>query len=376
MLKFLKKVNTKLFSDFIVTPTLLQPNHLPGLDGLRGVAIIIVLFSHFFKGSPYAKSFPGDTGVEIFFVISGFLITSLLLKEKIKTGRISLKHFYIRRILRILPLAYLFLIVLAILNACLSLKIPFNAFLSASLFYQNIPKLNTYNWFVAHFWSLSVEEQFYFTFPFLLVYDLNKYIKTIILIIVLVPIIALLGYTKTGIFYSNSIVHAAAFAIINLLSKTVCILVGSLLSIMMFKGFFQFKSNSNNRYFSLLLLIVAILIHTETSTINIPHCGLLLFPLIIGIVIILNLDKASILTRLLANPLITYIGLISYSLYIWQQLFSSPGDRLIKSLPMWQNLILMSVIAVVSYHLVEKPFIRLKKRIKNNLGDNSVMPGL
>jgi peptidoglycan/LPS O-acetylase OafA/YrhL len=107
MRKYLKRVNSKLFCNDITVPALLKPAHLPGLDGLRGIAIIIVLLSHIFKGTPYAKSFPGDTGVEIFFVISGFLITSLLLKEKINNGHISLKHFYIRRILRILPLAYL-----------------------------------------------------------------------------------------------------------------------------------------------------------------------------------------------------------------------------------------------------------------------------
>jgi peptidoglycan/LPS O-acetylase OafA/YrhL len=366
MLEYFRKFNSKLFYNEIAIPPLLQPHHLPGLDGLRGIAIIIVLLSHIFKGTQYAKSFPGDTGVEIFFVISGFLITSLLLKEKMTTGHISLKHFYIRRILRILPLAYLFLITLAILNALLSLNIPFRAFLSATLFYQNIPKLSDHNWFIAHFWSLSVEEQFYLSFPFLLVYDLNKYIKATILIIVVVPIVALLGYTKTGIFYSSSVVHAAAFVVINLFSKTVCILVGSLLSIMMYKGFFQFKSNSFNRLLSLLLLVIAVLIHTETSVINIPHCGLLLFPLIIGIVIMLNLNEASLLTRLLANPVITYIGLISYSLYIWQQLFSSPDDRLLKSLSIGKNLILMLMVAIASYHLYEKPFIRLKKRIKNN----------
>src|SRR4051812_3227202 len=102
------------FSDIEVTPPVLQNSYYPSLDGLRGIAILLVVVSHFNLISiPYYDViFNGKLGVLIFFVLSGFLITTLCIKEKVATKTISLKNFYIRRALRIFPVAYLFLLVL------------------------------------------------------------------------------------------------------------------------------------------------------------------------------------------------------------------------------------------------------------------------
>ncbi|HMC86217.1 MAG TPA: acyltransferase family protein, partial [Chitinophagaceae bacterium] len=103
-------------------------------------------------------------GVKLFFVISGFLITTLLIKEKIKTNTINLKKFYIRRFLRIFPVFYLFLIVIIVLNFVLHLAIPWYIFLTAALYLTNFFIYQTH-WTMVHFWSLSVEEQYYLVWP-------------------------------------------------------------------------------------------------------------------------------------------------------------------------------------------------------------------
>ena len=214
-------LKSKLFADITTVPPMLRPSHLPGLDGLRAVAIIIVLISHYTINTRYEGVLGGDIGVEIFFVISGFLITSLLLKEQVNKGSISLKYFYIRRFLRIIPVAYLFLLTVYVLNRYLNLGVSLRSIILAGLFTTNIgiPGFRAHSWYVGHFWSLSVEEQFYLTFPFLLAYNLNRYLKVVIVLIILVPIIGYLGFNNVGVFYTNRAVHVGALVIIDLLEK-------------------------------------------------------------------------------------------------------------------------------------------------------------
>jgi peptidoglycan/LPS O-acetylase OafA/YrhL len=117
-------------------PESLKPSYFPTLNGIRGIAIVLVIMSHLrLSIQPwYYVWFNGDLGVNFFFVLSGFLITTLCLKEKILTGDLSLKNFYLRRILRIFPLAYFYLLVILILNYWLNLKIPAFQFLGAAFF--------------------------------------------------------------------------------------------------------------------------------------------------------------------------------------------------------------------------------------------------
>lgn len=358
----LVKFKTNLFSDIRVIPPMLQPAKLPGLDGLRGLSIIMVIASHLFMGSPYTSYFNGEIGVRIFFVLSGFLITTLLLKEKIRTGSISLKLFYIRRFLRILPVAFLYLFTLVILNAYLHLKIPVRSFISALCFFQNLPVKNIYNWYTSHFWTLSVEEQFYISFPFLLVFSLSKYFKVLLLLVVFIPIIMWLGYHNIGIFYSNRIVHLFTYGIINLFGSTLNILIGSLFSMLMFKGFFKIKKHQLTRYLSLILLIIAILINIHAFVFFVPYLDIVLFPVLIGYVIILNLSTNNILTVILNSRPLAYLGLLSYSLYIWQQLFTYSLHRIIPSNSIALQLISLLIVANASYYLYEKPFLKLKSR--------------
>ena len=152
-------------------------SRLPCLDGLRAISIFFVLAAHVQSTLPHKiprwlnLMIPrGDLGVFVFFVLSGFLITHLLQKEWLATGGISLRNFYLRRILRIFPAFYFFLLTLILLSAFGVLSIARSHFLDAGFFLWNYkqiwdPTLGQGNWFLGHFWTLSLEEQFYLLWP-------------------------------------------------------------------------------------------------------------------------------------------------------------------------------------------------------------------
>jgi len=357
----------------IEIPLLLKSKKLASLDGLRGVSIAFVIFSHFIYVTAFNEQTNfGMVGVDIFFVISGFLITTLLLKEQVLNGRISLRKFYIRRALRILPVVVLFLTVLLILNQLFQLKIGARSFLASILFIRNLPVPNCNDWQTAHFWSLGVEEQFYLIFPFLIArMKLKNYRNFIVFLICLIPIVNYVYYNEVGIFVSNRIVHNITGVFANLLGKgTALILVGSLLSVLMFgqSKWLSFVSRSNPRILSLFIFVLAIFVRIPSSILFIQYFSEEVFAFLIGIVIILNLKGDNYLAKFLNLKWISFIGVLSYSLYIWQQIFtheqpwshSFPGSGSVLF-----NLPLLILVGFISYHFYEKKFLLLKSRFSN-----------
>src|SRR5580692_8626360 len=140
---------------------------IASLDGLRAVSILLVLTSHSILGT-HSFAFRllflhADLGVRVFFIISGFLITTLLLNERAESGGISLRLFYIRRTLRILPAFYLFVGTVAILNALGVIAVPPGNWVYVLTYTLNFDPHPP--WVLGHLWSLSVEEQFYLLWP-------------------------------------------------------------------------------------------------------------------------------------------------------------------------------------------------------------------
>jgi peptidoglycan/LPS O-acetylase OafA/YrhL len=145
--------------------------HVPGLDGVRGLALAFVLLSHSIIYDEYTTSFGigfsfGSAGVTIFFVLSGFLITGVLLREEAKTGKISLRLFYFRRALRLFPALWIYLI--AVVALWLTDEHPHHNWdgIFASLLYVRNFMGEGYE--TDHLWSLSIEEQFYLIWPIVL----------------------------------------------------------------------------------------------------------------------------------------------------------------------------------------------------------------
>jgi len=157
-MSFFKGFMKTFFSDIKELPPVLMQKYIPSLDGLRAFSVILVIVSHSVLNRPSSficRLSLGGFGVTIFFIISGFLITTLLIKEKMAKGRISLKDFYIRRAFRILPVVYLYLAVLLILNKVFVLNLPPGSFLRPAFFVENFGDHSTFG-ITGHFWSLSI----------------------------------------------------------------------------------------------------------------------------------------------------------------------------------------------------------------------------
>lgn len=350
----------------------------PELDGLRGIAILFVLFFHI------TNWFPGGAiGVDIFFVLSGFLITTLLLEERQKYGAISLRRFYIRRFLRLLPamftyvLAFLFLS--SIVNyASRSLKIEAAIF---SLTY-------TSNWAqafghpmeslpLAHLWSLAVEEQFYLLWPSALVLITRRRFSSATVRWVLIGTIAAVFLWRLLLIWQGEgairIYHGTDTRIDELL-------IGCLVGV-------AFASKRVDRpspsLFKLVSVgtVIALLVFGFTADIDEADTpwfyGMFLPAIAAGIACLIHVVMTASwprLNRALATRWLVYVGLISYALYLWHVLaiailkyISEPTySYLVKLGPALQPIafVLTFVLAAASYHLVEMPFLRLKKRFQ------------
>jgi peptidoglycan/LPS O-acetylase OafA/YrhL len=371
----LKDLRQKIFADIVTVPESLQGSYFRSLDGLRGLAILMVILHHF--GINYFLHGTGlfvdsNTGVHIFFVLSGFLITTILIKEKLKTGHLSLGHFYIRRALRILPVAYLFLLVLIVLNACLNLQIKFIDFVASFLFFKNLSFRNEP--YTAHLWSLAVEEQFYIIFPFLLSYNINRYFIVALIIIIGVPAISIMGNYHVSILFANPTIACITKVITYSFWKgPVIILIGSVFSILEFKGIIKPGRSASKYFLSFILLVVAIVIHSRTFVFYTKYVSEYLSAILIAYAIVLSINNKSLLSVILENGILVKIGILSYSLYIWQELFIGsrawqPWLQMLNGYPVY-FIILVKVIATFiiassSYYLFESKFLKLKLRFK------------
>ena len=171
---------------------------ISSLDGLRAVSILLVVGAHSISPDRYPTAFSlfghlGNTGVRVFFLISGFLITSLLLKEHAASGSISLPKFYMRRVIRIFPAFYVYVGVLALLAWIGRIQLLPGDMLHSLTYTMNYH--HERSWYVNHLWSLSVEEQFYLLWPAaLLIAGPRRALKGAAAAIVIVPFIRLWIY--------------------------------------------------------------------------------------------------------------------------------------------------------------------------------------
>jgi peptidoglycan/LPS O-acetylase OafA/YrhL len=306
----------------------------------------------------------GAVGVQIFFVISGFLITTLLLKERISNGNFNLKNFYIRRAFRILPLVLIFMVVLIIMNAIFRLHIPAIDFWTSMLFLGNLPIPNTDFWYTGHFWSLGVEEQFYLLFPVLLYFmSTRKYLLLLLLLIPGITIINFLNWHHTLAFLGSNFLDIFLFLVSTVFGHgTIAILIGSLFSIFCFTHSRWVLKFLGFKWLSLILFVISLslrIVFFESTLV------LLLFNICTAVTIISNLNSQSIFSRILEQKLMVRVGVLSYSLYIWQQLFThrqpwasfSPfAGSLIP------NLLMLILVTYVSYEYFEKPIIHMRHR--------------
>jgi peptidoglycan/LPS O-acetylase OafA/YrhL len=353
----------RFFADIKSTPEVLSSSYYPSLNGLRGIAIMMVLLDHLKLSDNliYLNIFNGKLGVLIFFVLSGFLITTLCIKEIVATQTISLKDFYIRRVLRIFPVAYLFILVIIILNIVFKLGISYIQIFGAALYLMNFSSyFRKYNftWDTAHFWSLAVEEQFYLIVPFILKKNFRVYLSLILLIVFALPFGIMLQYHFT--FLDNVVFNGFTHYLI----KFQAIAVGCFFSIMMFKYPVGHVLIKTKIIANILAVFLIFYIHYDNLfTVNDIFSGLAI-SLLIGYLIVSNIiPERDLIFRILNSKILNTIGVLSYSIYIWQQLFTSADSKLPKFMVVFPyNLFCIVAVSSLSYYFYESFFLRLKAR--------------
>ena len=332
---------------------------LPKLDFLRAVSAGVVIAYHYGVGAV-----PAGFGVLTFFVISGFLITILLLKENGKTGTISLKDFYIRRSLRIFPAFYVYwaLIVGGILIMKPS-RLPVTqaicSFLYVGNYYQG---LHGYpSTLLSHTWSLGVEEQFYLLWPGIFVLLRHRLGGLLRGLLIAIPCLWLY---RAALVYKGV---ADAYIYTSFETRIDAILVGCLLAIVLYTGAAQglMAELRRPRYIPLVLIGLALsLFGGYRLTENYKNVfGFAIDPILVGL-LLLQLTAVKGWAWLDSKP-ISYLGRISYSTYLYQQVvLPVVHPRLPHSISLAGCFVAIWAVAALSYELVEKPFLKLKRRFE------------
>ena len=337
---------------------------------LRAIAVGAVILYHaqitifgyqLFKG--------GFIGVDIFFVISGYLITSIILKELVTTGYFSFKHFYERRVRRILPtllfvmlaslpFAYIYLLPIILVDFSKSIlySIAFSSnyhFYNSEQEYANAGLRNPF----LHTWSLSVEEQYYILFPIVLLITF-KYFRKYLINILIIGFIISLGLAE----YSGKNYPFATFYFLH--TRIWELLAGSILAYFEITLGHRSKIKTLNLIFPFigLVLIGHSIVFMDNRTF---YPSFYTLPSIIGVCLIIWFsDKNELFTKILSTKLFVSIGLISYSLYLWHYpIFSFFVKTRFVDGGIFSKLIIVIVIfitSIISYNFIERPF-RSKK---------------
>jgi len=352
-------------------PTWLDRGRIPCLDGLRALAILLVIFAHgHFPGDrfgpiPMLKGRCGFLGVQVFFVLSGFLISTLMLREIQRRGQVHLGHFYLRRALRIIPVYAAYLLLVAILDASGVVRLQSRQWLAAATYTVNfLPRPLPLA--MSHLWSLCVEEHFYLLWPLLMVVLPPRWCFRAI------PACLVLA------FVARWILLAVSDAPIDLLTFTRIddIAVGCGLAYLARSPSARLWLHwfTSYRCLALLCLLFAVsqvcLSRTVGSSLLPPaalHFGLALSN-DVNVLAIAALMWAVLtrphgfLGRFLNHPAAVHLGVLSYSIYIWHvPFFMREEPAWLCSFP--QCLLLIFVAASVSYRWIEKPFLTWKDRL-------------
>lgn len=316
------------------------------LDGFRGVAVLCVVTAHSIEykfelsrlvSIRFSKvSAPlAEMGVQLFFVISGYIITTLLMKEESRTGRISIHAFYIRRFFRILPPLFAYFAALFVLRWAGAIDFDPLIIRNSALFTCNTG-LTRCPWWVTHTWSLAVEEQFYLVWPLVLgLLPSSRRVGFLVFVLAL-----LFGVSLVVRYHWHN----------NWISFS-CIASGALYSLSpRLRDLVRVRA----RYVS--WLVVALLFGAGPILFFKPL--LVLTPFFITF-ILFSARELPVISRVLTSAPLQAVGLCSYSLYLWQQVFLGRPTRYLEMPP----LAALPVVVALSYFFIEKPCARLGHRL-------------
>lgn len=339
---------------------------IDALDGLRAVSILIVLIGHgaHTAGAPaimHGLGEMGIVGVELFFTISGFIITHLLLRERERSGSVDLRRFWLRRALRIVPPFAAATIGIAIAAGLGVIVWSWTSFAGAVTLTHNLPLFKG-DWFFGHIWSLSLEEQFYLVWPLVLTLAAGAQRASGVLIVIIAGSVVVTPLTvlyvkplQTVLPYLPDLAGGCLLALalhqpvlpgwlqryraLPARGAIIAVLAASAMVVAWLRG----RDLQDMSWVPLYALLL-------------PVTGLLLVAEIV-------LPDGRLRRALAVSPL-CWLGRISYSLYLWQQLFMGPADAYPDPW-LWSrwpfNLLAAIACGALAYELVEKPGVRLKQ---------------
>ena len=381
-----------------------SPTYYPALDGLRAVAVIMVFFQHYGAGKAFLFGW-GWTGVDVFFVLSGFLITGILYDSRNKLRRY--RDFYIRRTLRIFPLYYAVWIGILLFAPIAQWQWNWRwalwpAYLGnyARFFFLHVHGdpyrfdrltfgLIVNAWFgapmhlyIGHFWSLCVEEQFYLLWPFV-VYRVHKRVTLMRLCVAVILITPLLRWLLS-VLLPVPLLHMELFYR-SLPTRVDALLLGGLIALAL-RGPQQAIVRSLRRpLLAISTLAFLVLYFVSTKLLLLPLegsastwlaiLGFTLIDLFAAALILECIHPGSLIGRILTLPPLRALGIVSYGFYVYHDLFHDFYSVLaIRFFPahVYSVTLLLAfsstlVISTLSYILLERPMLRLKSRFTSQV---------
>ena len=338
----------------------------PSLDGVRGIAILLVLAVHTNHLFGWSLLKGGSIGVDIFFVLSGFLITCLLLEEWAATGTVNLRHFYVRRCLRLIPALILLLVALLLLSnflfspeeAAQTRRTAPIALVYLTDFFASLSP-ETALGALRHTWSLAMEEHFYLLWPPVLLWLLKRGFSKRVLFALTVSLALAVCFHRALLFQFAA---SPARTYYGFDTRVDSLLIGCAAAMAVSWGLLRGMSRVN---ILAIALIVVFAIGTDFATPIMHEGGFTILAATTALLLInLVLTQKGSLHTVLESRLLVWIGRISYGLYLWHY----PMFKWIKYLsapwPVKLALALLATFALasLSFYVFERPLLRLKKR--------------
>ena len=321
----------------------MSQQRIPSLDGLRAISITFVIVAHLVKWkhiSPGVAGSYGGLGVHVFFVLSGYLITSLLLREHERTANINLGEFYMRRAFRIFPAAFVFMGVVIVL---FWRDMSWTHIAAALLYVANMDDYRP--WIFGHLWSLGIEEQFYLLWPLTLKKWYRHRTRILLCVMLATPLL------RTACFALK--INNGFLGSLPLFADQLAI--GCLLAM------FGPRLPRIGKWVALPAVAIILLSpwFPATSPLGTLFALFVFRPLVHVSIAVIVLHVIQVPYWFLNWGPIAWLGKVSYSLYLWQELFCSNA-----SLHSGFVLVLPALAcACLSYYLVEQPMLRLREKI-------------
>ena len=341
---------------------------IPSLDGLRAISVSLVVISHLLWHPDfiairaiYAKWFAplGGLGVRVFFVISGFLITSLLVRELDTHNHINLAKFYFRRTLRIFPPYYFYVLAILVASGFGWVQLPPRDMFHALTYTVNYNSQRSS--YLGHAWSLSVEEQFYLLWPAVLLIAGKRYgLYAAFLVMVICPVVRIFFWNFVGL-PSDEISYRFETIADSLAT-------GSILAISY--DWLNHQKLYHKILRSRLFILIPIVVYFASLLPIRSRYLLFSFTLQnIGVAFCIawaiKNSKGKVGMLLNSKPMVV-IGVMSYSIYLWQQPFLSPDSASIVSrYPL--NLLFIAAASLASYYCVERPALGIRQWLEAKL---------